>query len=160
MPTCYFPMAHIGIKQAVRPENEINLFLGFRLDYSKCAHHGIASRCGRKRKDLLTGSRLEKGGGGAASAASPCGAVARPASFRQACGRPFFQAAEPGRRLRRCILMFLNSAPLRPRWRSYVLRRLCSEIRELTQKTAMTSEHFFDYFVIAIDFSRSLVYWK
>ena len=74
-------MAHIGIKQIVRPEKEINLFPGFRLDYSKCAHRGIASHCGRKRKDLLTGSRLEKGGGGAASAASPCGAVARPASL-------------------------------------------------------------------------------
>ena len=66
MPTCYFPMRVIGIMQVVKPEKEINLFSGFRLDIFKCAYCKIASHCGRKRKDLLFGFRLEKVGGDAA----------------------------------------------------------------------------------------------
>ena len=145
MPTCYFPMRVIGIKQVARPEKEINLFSGFRLDYSECAHRGIASHYRRKRKINFRGPK--KAAGALRLRRPRAGRSPAPRPSRQACGRPFFQAAEPGRRLRRCILMFLNSSPLRPRWRSYALWRLCSEIMELTQKTAMTTEHFFEGFL-------------
>jgi hypothetical protein len=52
-PTCFIPMRVIGIKQVPRPEKEIYLFPGSRLDICECAHLNIASHCGRKRKDLL-----------------------------------------------------------------------------------------------------------
>ena len=97
-PTCYFPMRVIGIMQVVKPEKEINLFSGFRLDIFKCAYCKIASHCGRKRKDLLFGFRLEKVGGDAAVRGVPLrgGGPPRVPSVRPAGVRSSRQPSRAG----------------------------------------------------------------